>query len=137
MTIVLDAADVRFAAAPRMPRALIVAGFFAYAALAAAAWWAAAALLPDQFALRLAGHAMTVRHIHDKLAGNAVLLLILPSVLGLECAIIGWEKSSLRALFAPTKSMKTDMAFLVLDQAHVMSLVGRVMMLGLSILSGV
>jgi len=139
MTIAADVADLHFAhAGPRrISRVLIVAGFAAYAGLLAAAWWTVAALLPDHLTLHLAGHAFVLRNIHDKLLGNAALiLLILPSVLWLECVLVGWEKSSFRALLAPTASMKTDMAFFLLDQAHVMGLAGRVMMLGLSIISG-
>ena len=140
MTIALD--DTKTAGAVRMPRpvprGLIFAGLIAYLFLICAAWWSFSAMVPDRLILGLAGHAFTLNNVHDKLLGNAALvLLILPSVLWLECAVIGWEKSSARALLAPSASMKTDMAFFVLDQAHVMGLVGRIMMLGLSILSGV
>jgi sterol desaturase/sphingolipid hydroxylase (fatty acid hydroxylase superfamily) len=136
MTIALDAAEARMPRA--VPRALLLAGFALYAALLAAAWWAMSATIPDHLMLGVAGHVFTIKNIHDKLLGNAALMLmILPSALWLEYAVMGWEKSSLRALLAPTASMKTDMAFLLLDQAHLMGLVGRVMMLGLSILSGV
>ena len=138
MSIALDAAPLRAAAPRKTSRALIVTGFAGYLVLVAAAWWAFSALIPDHLSLDVAGHVFTIKNVHDKLLGNAALvLLILPSVLWLECAVIGWEKSSARALLASTASMKTDMAFFVLDQAHVMGLVGRVMMLGLSILSGV
>src|SRR5450432_3075963 len=101
MTIALDAAEVRM---PRgVSRALLLAGFVLYAALLAAAWWAVSALIPDRVPLTLAGHAFAIRNIHDKLLGNAALMLmILPSALWLECAMMGWEKSSLRALLAPT-----------------------------------
>src|SRR5882757_4312812 len=121
MTIAANPVDLRLAyAGPRrISRALIVAGFAAYAGLLAATWWTVAALLPDHLTLHLAGHAFVLRNIHDKLLGNAALiLLILPSVLWLECVLVGWEKSSFRALLAPTASMKTDMAFFLLDQAH-------------------
>jgi sterol desaturase/sphingolipid hydroxylase (fatty acid hydroxylase superfamily) len=63
--------------------------------------------------------------------------VILPAALWLECAAIGWEKSSARALLRPTASMKTDLAYFLLDQAHVMGVVGRIMMLGGSLISGV
>jgi sterol desaturase/sphingolipid hydroxylase (fatty acid hydroxylase superfamily) len=140
MTIAADAADMRFASPGRrrVPRVLIVAGFLAYAAMLGAAWWAILPLLPDHLSLHLAGHAFALRNIHDKLLGNAaLLLLVLPSALWLECAVIGWEKSSVRALLAPTASMKTDIAFFLMEQAHVTGLIGRVLMLGLSIISGV
>jgi sterol desaturase/sphingolipid hydroxylase (fatty acid hydroxylase superfamily) len=120
-------------------RVMIVTAFVLYAAALATAWWAISRFLPDQFSLHLLSHSIALHNIHDKIAGNAVLLLlILPSALWLECAVVGWEHSSCRALlFAPNASLKTDMAFLLLDQAHVMGLVGRVMMLGASIISGV
>ena len=139
MFIVSDAFAAPFAAARPISRGFLFAGFAVYGLLLATAWWTAGALIPDQLSFHLAHHAVTLRHVHDKLLGNAALvLLILPLVLWLECLVTGWEKSSLRALLlAPTASMKTDMAILVLDQAHVMGLLGRVMMLGLSILSGV
>jgi sterol desaturase/sphingolipid hydroxylase (fatty acid hydroxylase superfamily) len=140
MTIALDAAEAPSASyRPRkLSRVLIFSGFVVYAGLLAAVWWAVAARIPDRLSLELAGHVFAIKNIHDKLLGNvALVLLILPSALWLECAVIGWEKSSFRALLAPTASMKTDMTFFVLDQAHIMGLVGRVMMLGLSILSGV
>jgi sterol desaturase/sphingolipid hydroxylase (fatty acid hydroxylase superfamily) len=137
MTIAADAADAPFFAPRAISRALIAAAFLAYAALLAAGWWMVSALLPDHFILRLAGHAFTIKNIHDKLLGNgALLLLVLPAVLALESFLIGWEKSSLRGLLAPTQSMKTDISFLLMEQAHVTGLVGRVMMLGLSIISG-
>jgi sterol desaturase/sphingolipid hydroxylase (fatty acid hydroxylase superfamily) len=140
MTIAADAANAPFLGTPRrISRPVILAGFAAYAALLAAAWWVVSTLLPDHLSLRLAGHVFNLKNIHDKLLGNAALvMLILPAVLALECALIGWEKSSLRGLlFAPTQSMKTDMSFFVLDQTHVIGLIGRVMMLGLSIISSV
>ena len=62
---------------------------------------------------------------------------LLPSALWLECLAIGWKDSSARALLAPTGSMRTDIVFLLLDQAHVMGALGRVMMLGASVISGV
>ncbi len=118
-------------------RSLILAGFALYAALLGAAWWALPRFVPDQASLRLMGHVLKLHNIHDKILGNASLvLLILPCALWLECAVTGWEKSSLRALLAPSASIKTDMMYFVLDQAHVMGLAGRVMMLGASVISG-
>ncbi|HMH65200.1 MAG TPA: sterol desaturase family protein [Rhizomicrobium sp.] len=121
-----------------MPRALIIAGFMAYTGILVAVWWAISGRLPDQFSLSLAGHVLTLRNIHDKLAGaGALVFLILPSAFWVECAVVGWEKSSFRALLTPTASIKTDIAFFVMEQLHVTGLVGRVLMLGLSIVSGV
>ena len=124
---------------PRLSfRLLIAAGFAAYAALLAGAWWTIAHLLPDQIALSVFGHQLHLHNLRDKILGNAALMaVILPAALWLECAVIGWEKSSARALLRPTASIKTDIAYLLLDQAHVMGVVGRIMMLGGSLISGV
>src|SRR5665213_4502886 len=138
MTIAADSAAPRFSLPSYMPRLFILAGFLAYVGILAAAWWAISARLPDQASLSLAGHALTLRHIHDKLLGNwALVFLILPSALWIECAVVGWQKCSFRALLKPTDSIHTDTAFFVMDQVHVTGLVGRVLMLGLSVISGI
>jgi sterol desaturase/sphingolipid hydroxylase (fatty acid hydroxylase superfamily) len=136
MTIAADTAPYQAIPHPAA-RALIAGTFLAYAALLAAAWWLVFPMLPDQWVLHVAKHGFALKNIHAKILGNAALLLLLPSVLWLECAVVGWRNSSARALLKPTASMKTDLAFLALDQAHVMGLVGRVMMLGASVISGV
>jgi sterol desaturase/sphingolipid hydroxylase (fatty acid hydroxylase superfamily) len=124
--------------APRLPfRFLVAVAFAAYAALVAALWWLVASQLPDQLAVSLFGHALHLKNLRDKLLGNASLIaVILPAALWLECAAIGWEKSSARALLRPTASMKTDLAYFLLDQAHVTGVIGRIMMLGASVISG-
>jgi sterol desaturase/sphingolipid hydroxylase (fatty acid hydroxylase superfamily) len=149
MSLAFDAPEARFDTVPlaldahsgtgrNFSRPLTAAGFIAYAGLLAAAWWALTALVPDQLAFHAAGHAFHLQHVHDKVLGNAALMLVLlPSALWLECLAIGWKNSSARALLSPTGSMKTDIMFLVLDQAHVMGALGRIMMLGASVISGV
>jgi len=124
---------------PGVQRALIGAGFAAYAGLLAAAWWMLGAFVPDTLSFNAMGHAVTLHNVHQKILGNAMLvLLILPSALWLECAVVGWRKSSFRALLCgETQSIRTDIACFLLDQVHVMGLIGRVMMLGASIVSGV
>ena len=116
----------------------IVLGFIAYLALLGAAAWAVLTLVPDQFSWHLTGHDLTLHDIHHKIFSNAgLLLLILPSVFWLECVMVGWKKSSVhQILFALTPSIKTDIAFLLMDQAHLTGQLGRLMMLGLSIMSG-
>jgi sterol desaturase/sphingolipid hydroxylase (fatty acid hydroxylase superfamily) len=135
MSIAMDAVPT----APRpITRFPIYAGLAFYLTLLAAGWWVLLVCLPDRLNIDLAGHDFIIQNVHDKILANAVLLLlILPSALWLEYAMVGWEECSLRALFSPTASMKTDLAFLALDQAHVMGLAGRVMMLGASLISGV
>src|ERR1700760_743485 len=135
MTIASEGAS----AAPRLSfRFLVAAAFAAYATLVAALWWLVANQAPDQLTVTLFGHALHLKNLRDKILGNASLIVvILPAALWLECAAIGWEKSSARALLRPTASMKTDLAYFLLDQAHVTGVIGRIMMLGASGISGV
>jgi sterol desaturase/sphingolipid hydroxylase (fatty acid hydroxylase superfamily) len=135
MTIASAAAP----AAPRLSfRFLVAAGLAAYAALVAMAWWLIGHSLPDQLSLSLVGHVLHLQHLRDKILGNASLIaVLLPAALWLECLTVGWENSSTRALLRPTASMRTDLAYFLLDQAHVMGVVGRIMMLGASVISGV
>ena len=119
------------------PRVLVVAGFFGYLALLALAALGVARWLPDQLALHVGGHALQIHDIHQKIFSNAgLLLLILPSVLWLEWAFTGWQSSSCRRLLMLAPSARTDLACLFLDQSHLMGQIGRLMMLGLSLISG-
>ena len=147
MSLAFDVPEARFETAPRhigarsgtrgFARGLMAAGFLAYAGLLALAWWTLRALVPDQLAVHAGGHLFALRHLHDKVLGNAALILVLlPFTLWIECLAVGWKNSSTRALLAPTGSMKTDIMFLLLDQTHVMGMIGRVMMLGTSVVSG-
>ena len=140
MTIALDRDPTEFVL-PRgkaLARIMLLLGFLAYGALLAAGCWALSRLVPDALTLTLAGHAVHLHNIHDKVLGNAALvLLILPSALWLEALMVGWEKSSARALLKPSMSVRTDLAIFILDQLHIMGLMGRIMMLGLSVISGV
>ena len=139
MTIARTIAPEGLSPAPRLTfRVLVGCAFAAYAALVAVFWWLVANQLPDQLAVSLFGHALHLKNLRDKILGNASLIaVILPAALWLECAAIGWEKSSARALLRPTASMKTDLAYFLLDQAHVTGVIGRIMMLGASVISGV
>lgn len=123
---------------PDFTRLWALVAFAAYAALLGAAWWALSRFAPDHVSLRFAGHVLAVNNIHQKVLGNlAMALVLLPSALWLEWAVVGWNQSSVRALLAPSATVKTDLACFLLDQLHVMGLMGRIMMLGASILSGV
>lgn len=119
-------------------RIVIILGLFAYAGLLGAAWWALSRLLPDQATIQILGRGFSVGHVHDRILSEALLFLgILPFALWLECLVVGWSRSSTRRmLFDRTRSIKTDMALLVLAQGHVLDLAGRLMMLGASMLSG-
>jgi len=133
MSITADA----FAATPVLPRWAIWVAFPLYAGLLGLAWWALADRVPDQLVIHLMGHAKTLTHVHDKLLGNATLVLaILPFVLWLECALVGWRDSSARALLQPSDTVRTDLAGFVLDQIHLKGVIAKVMMLGATIVSG-
>jgi len=121
-----------------MPRLLMAVGFIAYAALVAGAWWMISAFAPDDAQLHLLGRTIALHNIHDKIFGNAALiLLILPSALWLEALVIGWDQSSTRALLNPSATVKSDLACFILDQLHLMGVLGKLMMLGASVISGV
>lgn len=123
--------------APRFPRWLVWALFPAYVALLAMAWFGLGQTLPDQVTVSLLGHARTVSRIHDRILGDGVAVLAaLPFVLWLECAVIGWEKSSARALLRPSASAATDLSNFLLEQTHLTGLIGKLMMLGASLVSG-
>jgi sterol desaturase/sphingolipid hydroxylase (fatty acid hydroxylase superfamily) len=105
--------------------------------LLALAWWGLSRFLPDAATVHVLGRTVTLQNIHDRVLGDAALVLaILPGVLWLECAIIGWKKSSLRALLLPSASVRTDIAAFLLEHLHVTGLVGKLMMLGVSAVSG-
>lgn len=114
--------------------ALIAIGMLLAAALA----FSLLQRLPDQITLHAFGHGLTVRSIHDRLIGRMiVVLMILPLALLVELAAVGWSRSSVRALlFARTPSAKTDLAVFALGQAQVLDALGRIMLLGLSLISG-
>ena len=139
MTIASEGVPVPSDGVPRLSfRFLGAAAFAAYAALVVVLWWLIANQLPNQLTVTLFGHVLHLKNLRDKILGNASLIaVILPAALWLECAAIGWEKSSARALLRPTASMKTDLAYFLLDQAHVTGVIGRIMMLGASVISGV
>ena len=110
----------------------------AYAALLAIAWWMVSACAPHDAQLHLPGKTIALHNIHDKIFGYAALiLLVLPSALWLEALVTGWEQSSARALSRPSASVKSDLARFMLDQLHFMGVLGNVMMLGASMISGV
>lgn len=134
-SLTLEGADRRRTV---MGRAAVLLGLLVYAALLAAAWWAVVHLLPDQITLQAMGKTKVVGDVHNRIVtGIGLLAAILPTALWIEALVVGWERSSARALiFNPTQSMRTDLAVLVLGQGHVLELVGKVMMLGASMISG-
>jgi sterol desaturase/sphingolipid hydroxylase (fatty acid hydroxylase superfamily) len=121
-----------------MTWAVLAAGLAIYLALIGAAYIAVQRYLPDQWTLTLAGHSKTLKDIHNRIFSDAALIfLILPFALGVEFLSVGWEESSLRRLlFQRTASMKTDLAIFFLGQGHLLDILGKVMMLGVSMISG-
>ena len=95
--------------------------------------------LPDTLVVKLFGHGLVVRSLHDRLISRImVVLLIMPLALLVELAVVGWARSSLRLLLlSRSASMKTDLAIFALGQTQLLDLVGRVMMLGLGMISGI
>jgi sterol desaturase/sphingolipid hydroxylase (fatty acid hydroxylase superfamily) len=118
--------------------AAVIAVLAVYLGLIAAGWWTVLHLLPDELNLTLFGHTKHVANLHDKILGNAGLLfLMLPLALLIEGVSVGWQGSSARQmLLARTPSVKTDLTYLFLGQARVTDIVGRVMTLGVAMLSG-
>ncbi len=125
-------------AAPWLAGAAALVALAVYLVLIAAGWWAVVNILPDQVSLTLAGKALTVGNLHDKILGNAgLLLLMLPLALFIEAAVVGWQGSSTRQmLMARTPSVKTDLIYLLLGQAKITDILGRVLTLGVAMISG-
>ena len=119
-------------------RGLALAGLVLYAALLAAGWRLFVPLIPDQVTLSLVGHSKTVGDVHARLLRDGGLILgILPFALWVEWMAVGWSQSSLRSMLtAPTPSMRSDMTLMVLGSGHVLDLVGKVLVLGASMISG-
>lgn len=118
-------------------RMALVAGFIAYAAVASTAWWLALKLIPAEVTLTILGKSVHTASAHDHLNNIFLVFLLLPTALWIECVTVGWRGSSLRQLLlARTPSVKTDLAVFVLGQGHVLDIVGRVLMLGASMISG-
>lgn len=119
-------------------RLLVVLATALYAGVVAAGWWAMQGLVPDHLSLSVLGHTVAVREVHHRILSDAALVFaILPTALAIECLAVGWERSSLRDLLRRrTASMNTDLAVFVLGQGHLLDLLGRLMMLGASLISG-
>lgn len=119
-------------------RGALLLGFIAYLAALLAIWTVASRVLPDELRLTLAAKTVRVHDVHHKIASNALLLFaILPFALWFEWMSVGWERASLRRLLAArSASSRTDLAILVLGQAHVLDLMAKVLLLGAAFLSG-
>jgi sterol desaturase/sphingolipid hydroxylase (fatty acid hydroxylase superfamily) len=118
-------------------RIVLVLALLAYAAALAGAWLALMRFVPDQLSVRLGGHAMHVVNVHAKILSNAMLIFaILPFALWVEWITVGWEESSVRRLlFQRSASMHSDLVILVLGQGRVLDVIGKLMLLGASLIS--
>jgi sterol desaturase/sphingolipid hydroxylase (fatty acid hydroxylase superfamily) len=119
-------------------RATIVLGFLVYLSVVAAAWWGILRFLPDHLHVAIHGRAFDLRNVHRRIVDDGVLMfLLLPAALWIECWVVGWNRSSARQLLvARTASAKTDLAYFLLGQPHLTDLIGKLMTLGVSMLSG-
>lgn len=119
-------------------RAPVAAAAAAYVGLLVLAVAAVRTWAPDQITLTLFGHAKTLDHLKTRLFGDLLMLFALtPLALAVEAVALGWERSSARALLVGrTPSMDTDLMVFALGQVKVLEIAGRVMMLGVSLVSG-
>ncbi len=119
-------------------RLFLVAGLVLYLTVLSAAAWAFQRFAPDQLAFSVAGHVFRIHGIHHRIFGDAALMfLLLPGSLWLEFMIVGWGESSVRRLmFGATPTIKTDLAVFLLGQTHVLDVLGRLLVLGASMISG-
>lgn len=136
MTIASDTADSQ-AALRTKPRLGLLAVCCAYAVFVALVVKFLPALLPDRVALEFLSHELVIDRIHTRVLDNLYMLVaFLPLAFLIEGIVVGWEKCSFRQIFfAPTASVKTDIAVLVIDQMHLFSIVGRILMFGASMIS--
>lgn len=109
-----------------------------YAGVLAAAWFAIAPFIPEEVTLGLFGFEKTVEDVPSRiLRDGSLLFAILPFAFWVEWIVVGTERSSLKQLLTrPTASMKTDVAMMLLGQAHILDIATKVMMLGASMISG-
>ena len=118
-------------------RLAIVAGLIVYVAALAGAWWGLENVLPDQLHVAVFEYAFTLREVHRRIVSDGLVFLLLPTILWIECLVVGWAGSSARQLlFARRASNKTDLAIFLMGQGHLTDLAGRVLTLGASMLSG-
>ena len=120
--------------APWLPLVLL-AGYLGVLALTASALQT---LAPDRLSVSLFGHIKIFDHLHARLFSDLLTLFALtPLALGVEALVVGWERCSLRALaVGRTPSMDTDLAIFLLGQIKVLDVLGRILMLGASLISG-
>jgi len=95
-------------------------------------------LIPGSFAPLFAASGPAERHVDpQQLFAAMVVLLTVPGAIAAEALVVGWRSSSLRQMFGgASASIKTDVAFFALSHVQFTDIVGKVMMLGASMASG-
>jgi len=124
--------------APRRDDALRVAGVVGvYLFMLSFAAMAIAVLAPAQLQLTVAGRAIALGRLHDRvLAGYLVLSLVVPALILLELAVVGWRRSSLRRLVIVRRpSSMSDLTCFIVEQTPLMSLLRTVSSLGVILVS--
>ena len=126
---------VRRRARATLPLAVLA---LAYAFVLGAGYFALMRYVPDHVAVTIGGRPINVDDVHSRVLKSILtLLLIVPAAFLIECVFVGWDRSSLRQyIVAPTPSMKTDLSIFALSQMRILGLVGRVMVFGLTIVTG-
>jgi len=120
-----------------LARIAVILSFLAYVAIMGAAWWAVLQVVPSHVSVTVFGRTLDTESAHEHINNTALIFLLLPSALWIEAVVVGWSQSSARQLiFAPTASLKSDLACFFLGQARILDILGRIMTLGASMLSG-
>ncbi|MGZ3305349.1 MAG: sterol desaturase family protein [Asticcacaulis sp.] len=116
-----------------------LAGLLLYLAGLLMLWAVIKPHIPEDISLRLFSHTLTLHHTRQKIADQALLLvLMIPLVLAVEMIFTGWAKSSARRLlFVRTPTVRMDIAYLMAGQAQLTSLLGKLMTFGISVGFGV
>lgn len=119
-------------------RPYLLAGFAAYLSAVAGGLWFVDDLLPDSIVLTIMGHQWTVIDIHHRVIRFVLLSgLAAPAVVMIEAAWVGWQHSSLRHLLVyRSASGFTDLVAFLLWQGRVMPILGTILTLGATLLSG-
>lgn len=109
-----------------------------FALVLAAGWWLIDHALPTHFALFAFGHTFEVGKLGATVLPMAMVgFLVVPCIFLIELAVVGWSSSSLRTLVGlRTPSSLADFSCSMMQQLHIFGLLGDVLTLGVSIVSG-
>ena len=121
----------------RAVASLVILGLV-YAILLGAGYLALARYVPDHLVRSVAGRTIDIENVHGRVLKSVLtLLVIVPIAFAVECAFVGWRGSSLRQYIVdPSPSMKMDLSIFALGQLRIFGLLGRVMVFGLTVITG-